>query len=505
MRHVPAHHSDPPVKLQFHLPILHRRTVALVPLHNAKSRHSREHGIIAAAREKNTMAYTDEAVKAKLSALNETQESIVTVAQWVMFHRRHAERTGQLWLQRLKDSGANKRLNLVYLANEVVQQSKARRKEDFLIAFSPIIAEATATAYKGSTNEVQQKLRRVVEVWRQRQIFELPIQEAIEARIDGLDKNRSAGKKPLLGGSLFANSSGPSAPPEIQPLVPLQTSVSKASVPAKTTLASANTEYDRLTDPSSEVPPPPVHAARLSALLRSLANAEGAVAESIKARRALISGLEKLLNSNRTALAADESAHLELSSRKTSIEAKKREVEDGIMRGLSSAENSPALHQGNGSPLEAGADTLDGQQSAEPERPYVEELTPPPVESLTPTGSPPPSAFPISTSTGADIIHEHAPDHTEPAPAVPPPLVPANAPTPVASDLLSSLSLPSYLRGPSSGSPVNGGAVSPGTSSASAKKRKLMDQGEDDISSRLGGGDAMDGLDADVAEMLRRG
>ena len=33
------------------------------------------------------MAYTDEGVKAKLSALNETQESIVTVAQWIMFHR----------------------------------------------------------------------------------------------------------------------------------------------------------------------------------------------------------------------------------------------------------------------------------------------------------------------------------------------------------------------------------------------------------------------------------
>jgi regulator of Ty1 transposition protein 103 len=54
---------------------------------------------------------------------------------------------------------------------EVAQQSKARRKDDFLIAFSPVIAEATATAYKGATNEVQQKLRRVVEVWRTRQIF----------------------------------------------------------------------------------------------------------------------------------------------------------------------------------------------------------------------------------------------------------------------------------------------------------------------------------------------
>src|ERR1700760_3569679 len=79
---------------------------------------------------------------------------------------------------------------------EVAQQSKARRKDDFLIAFSPVIAEATATAYKGATGEVQNKLRRVVEVWRQRQIFEQPIQEAIEARIDGMS---------YLGLLVFAN------------------------------------------------------------------------------------------------------------------------------------------------------------------------------------------------------------------------------------------------------------------------------------------------------------
>ena len=100
-------------------------------------------------------------------------------------HRRNANRTVTLWFNRLKDSGSNKRLNLIYLANEVVQQSKARQRDEFPIAFSPIIAEATAVAYKGATNEVQNKLRRVIEVWRQRQIFEPSIQEAIEARIDG--------------------------------------------------------------------------------------------------------------------------------------------------------------------------------------------------------------------------------------------------------------------------------------------------------------------------------
>ncbi|KAL4943695.1 hypothetical protein BDV06DRAFT_130266 [Aspergillus oleicola] len=321
------------------------------------------------------MAYTDDSVKAKLSALNETQEGIVTVAQWVMFHRRHAERTAQLWLQKLRDSPAPKRLNLIYLANEVAQQSRARRKEDFLIAFSPVIAEAVAIAYKGASNDIQQKIRRVVEVWRQRNIFEPPIQDAVEARVDDIDKSRSTGKKPLLGGSLFSSPSG-STPSELQPLVPLQVALSKAAVASGTSGTTATAEYEKINDPKTPSPTPPVHAARLSQLLKTLANAESSVSEVIKARLALIDGLEKLLDTNRTALAKEESLSLQLQTKRSETEAKKRDVEDAIMRGLS-AENTPTEDQGNTGVGDEGIT-----------RPEVEALTPPPVEAITPVGSP---------------------------------------------------------------------------------------------------------------------
>lgn len=106
-------------------------------------------------------------------------------------------------MQRLKDSSSTRRLSLIYLANgkfdrlqltgianerrttEVAQQSRIRRKEDFIIAFSPVIAEATALAYKGAPTEIHGKLRRVVDVWKDRTIFEAPIQNAIESRLDG--------------------------------------------------------------------------------------------------------------------------------------------------------------------------------------------------------------------------------------------------------------------------------------------------------------------------------
>ncbi|CZT51097.1 probable RTT103 Regulator of Ty1 Transposition [Rhynchosporium secalis] len=433
------------------------------------------------------MAYNDDAVLAKLSALNETQESIVTVAQWVMFHRRHADRTGQLWLQRLKDSGSNKRLNLIYLANEVAQQSKARRKDDFLVAFSPVIAEATACAYKGATNEVQQKLRRVVEVWRSRQIFEIPIQESIESRIDDLDKTRSNNNR--SGGSIFSSSAN-SVPSELQPLVTPQQTISKLVLSTKTSVNAANQDYTKLTDPNTVAPTPPVHAARLNGLLKTLANAEGAVAESIKARQLLIEGLEKILDTNRSVLASEEAQMSELQNRRAEIDNKKRDVEESIMRGFSNS--NPATPVGDGSPGAQHTPMTPGQHSGsvEPDRPEVEALTPP--------GYPqPPAVEPIpeydlnqnnnqnnQNNHGNNGHHMHTNGHgnhnlyqqdytSQQSPTGAPGL-----------DLLSSLST-TYAR------PASGG---------SAKKRKLNDEFPD-----LGGEDAMDGLDDEVVGILNKG
>lgn len=292
----------------------------------------------------------------------------------------------------------------------------------------------------------------------------------------------------MLGGSLFSNSSGPAAPTEIQPLVPLQISVSKSVATANTATATADIEYDKLTDPSKPVPTPPVHAARLSALLKSLASAEGAVLESIKARRALLDGLEKILETNRTALAGEEMQHVEISSRKGIIEAKKREVEDGIMRGLS-AESSPTTahatlttdptHHTNGN---NGA-----HESAlsDPRRPKMEELTPPPIESLTPVGSPLPETFDTSPAptSGTTHIKNGRPERVQSQLPAPIPAVPG-------SDLLSSLSMP----------PVRHYAGSPTSAGGNAfKKRKL----ENDFPDFGGGEDAMADLDEDVAELLR--
>ncbi|KAI0515357.1 RNA polymerase II-binding domain-containing protein [Xylaria bambusicola] len=391
------------------------------------------------------MAYNDDAVLAKLSSLSETQDSIVSVAQWIMFYRRHADRTAQLWLQKLKDSSSHKRLSLIYLANEVAQQSKARRKEEFLVSFSPAIAEAVAVAYKGAPHDVQQRIRRVVDVWRDRGVFEGPIQQAVEARIHDLDKARGS-TKAGLGGSIFGSASA--CPAELTPLVAPQQNVTKVALSTKPTMTSANKDYDGLMAPGSTVPSAPVYAARLSGLLKTLAQAEGAVEQSVKARRELVNQLQKLLDANRNALIEDENELENVMQKRLKVEDKKEEIEKAIMAGLPNDEPYPT---GN----------------AQEEEPAVE-LDRPEVEALTPLSN--------------DEDFEPEPN---PAPEWSPEFPPE--------DTDFSRVVPTMQTTSSIGSPSKSVEIS----ANGAKKRRLEDTSD---FPDLGG----DGIEADVAEILRK-
>jgi len=240
-------------------------------------------------------------------------------------------------------------------------------------------------------------------------------------------------------------------------VVPQQT-ISKLVLSTKTSINAANQDYDKLTDPNTPTPSAPVHAARLNGLLKTLANAEGAVAESIKARRELIEGLEKILDTNKATLTIEETQLDLLSSRRAEIDAKKKEVEDSIMRGFATNSNPGTPVGPDGSPANNNQSPI--TPAPEPDRPEVEALTPPGYPSDPPTVVP---DLNINSTNGSSI----------------PPIQHSYQSPTSALDLLAGVST-TYGRPPSAGS---------------TKKRKLNDDFPD-----LGD----DGLDADVSEMLRR-
>ena len=375
------------------------------------------------------MAYDEEAVNSKLSTLNDSQDSIVTVAQWIMFHKRHAPQTARLWLARLKESPTAKRLILVYLANEVVQQSKARSKTEFVDAFQPIIIEAATVAYRGSSQDVQGKLRRVIEVWRHRSVFEKPVLDEMDSKIREMDKergNKAGGGGGKLGGSLFGGGSG-GVPTELEGVAKSQGAVSKAEAGLSGKASKAEEEHARMTDPNTPIPTAPMHAAQLNKLMKNLAEAQGAVEASINARKELVAGLEKLVQSNKAKLAEDEATASSLKGKWEDINVKRKEVEDAIMHGTS-VPTTPNATNGFQTSTEMQAPEAEGFT---PPPPDVEEFTPPPPDPVIEAsaaapllGEAEPMDSMMTSTTGAENLTEYPPVLTEPPPVYEPPAAP---------------------------------------------------------------------------------
>lgn len=119
------------------------------------------------------MSFSSENFNKKLASLQETQDSIVTISQWVLFHHRHSKELANLWskfiVQPKYDSP--KKLSLLYLCNDVVQQARHKRKMEFITEFGKILPEVFNAIYSSLDNPIKPKVDRLINVWEQRNVF----------------------------------------------------------------------------------------------------------------------------------------------------------------------------------------------------------------------------------------------------------------------------------------------------------------------------------------------
>ncbi|XP_074644345.1 regulation of nuclear pre-mRNA domain-containing protein 1B-like [Tubulanus polymorphus] len=106
----------------------------------------------------------------KLSDFNSSQQSIQTLSLWLIHHRKHAKTIVQVWGSELQKAKPQRKLLFIYLANDVVQNSKKKGPE-FHEAFTAVLPEA----YKHCAREVDEKSRgsmdRMLNIWTERSIF----------------------------------------------------------------------------------------------------------------------------------------------------------------------------------------------------------------------------------------------------------------------------------------------------------------------------------------------
>ncbi|KAG5365714.1 UPF0400 protein [Yarrowia sp. B02] len=147
------------------------------------------------------MSFSVDSFMSKLSALNETQDSIVSVSQWIQFHRRACGPIAQTWYDYIRNIPLKRKLAMIYLANDVVQQAKAKKRDEFIEAFSTVIVDGIVSTYREGNTDLRNKIKRVVEVWEQRQVFRPDVIEEINSKTKQLDSSEGSAGSDSIGGS----------------------------------------------------------------------------------------------------------------------------------------------------------------------------------------------------------------------------------------------------------------------------------------------------------------
>lgn len=138
------------------------------------------------------MSFSTASFAKKLAGLQETQDSIVTISQWVLFHHRHTEDIAKLWASFTVQKGQPlaKRLSLLYLCNDVVQQAKHKKKTEFLVSFSAVLPEVLNSVYGSLDHLIKAKVDRLINVWEQRNVFQSADIASFKKAVDLSKKNQ---------------------------------------------------------------------------------------------------------------------------------------------------------------------------------------------------------------------------------------------------------------------------------------------------------------------------
>ncbi|SGZ56977.1 CIC11C00000005680 [Sungouiella intermedia] len=122
------------------------------------------------------MSFSPDVFRKKLDSLQDTQELIVSISQWVLFHHRHAKDLCELWsnyaVSNISTMKLNKKLSLLYLCNDVVQEARHKRKPEFSTEFARILPDVLNAMYPTLDSPVKPKVERLIGVWEQRNIFD---------------------------------------------------------------------------------------------------------------------------------------------------------------------------------------------------------------------------------------------------------------------------------------------------------------------------------------------
>ncbi|OCT76141.1 regulation of nuclear pre-mRNA domain-containing protein 1A [Xenopus laevis] len=132
-------------------------------------------------------AFSEAALEKKLSELSNSQQSVQTLSLWLIHHRKHSRVIVTVWDRELRKAKPNRKLTFLYLANDVIQNSK-RKGPEFTKDFAPVIADAFKHVASETDESCKKHLGRVLSIWEERAVYENDVLEQLKIALYGEKK-----------------------------------------------------------------------------------------------------------------------------------------------------------------------------------------------------------------------------------------------------------------------------------------------------------------------------
>jgi len=133
--------------------------------------------------------FSEDMLEKKLAELNQSQQSIQGLSLWLIHHRKHHSKIVNVWYKELYKASNSRKLTFLYLANDVVQNSRKKAPEyakEFGGSLKKVLDHLTKLKLDDKTIK---SISRLLQIWAERQIFEPKIQADLTKIWSKKDKN----------------------------------------------------------------------------------------------------------------------------------------------------------------------------------------------------------------------------------------------------------------------------------------------------------------------------
>ncbi|XP_051999754.1 LOW QUALITY PROTEIN: regulation of nuclear pre-mRNA domain-containing protein 2-like [Xyrauchen texanus] len=128
----------------------------------------------------------------RFQGVTNTMESIQGLSSWCIENKKHHSLIVRYWMKWLKKSDANHRLNLFYLANDVIQNCKRRNAIIYRTSFADVLPDA-ALLVKDA--KVWRSVDRIFSIWQERNVYPEELISELKANLQKKEEKEKEKEK----------------------------------------------------------------------------------------------------------------------------------------------------------------------------------------------------------------------------------------------------------------------------------------------------------------------